>query len=76
MDHYNSKELLAIEIANALKDTDSYSQFLSFTDRYDHDVLRRLLSKSLSIPGIRNRAAYFMTLVKNYAKTNALHNRY
>lgn len=76
MHHHNNKELLALEIATALKDTDSYQQFLSFTYKYPAEVLRRLLTKSLTIPGIRNRAAYFMTLVKNHDKTNSLYNRY
>lgn len=69
MHNYNSKELLALDIAKALNDPDSYAQFLSFAHRIPEDALRKLLARALSLKGIRNPAGLFVSLVKGYEKT-------
>jgi hypothetical protein len=72
MKNYNNKELLALDIAKALHDPNSYAQFLSFAHSYPEDILRKLLARALSLPNINNRAAFFVSLVKGYDKTRNL----
>jgi hypothetical protein len=72
MNHYNEKELLALELAKALNDHDSYGQFLAFANRYPADLLRKKLARALSLPNIRNRAALFVSLVNNHDRSQAM----
>ena len=60
---------LALEIAEALNDMDSLQLFLSFTERYPEEYLRKILDKVLAIPQDRikkTRGALFTFLVKQH----------
>jgi len=79
MNQYHNKELFALEMANSLNDPEAYSLFLAFARQYPEEQLRRLLAKALEMPAHlirKNRAALFVSLVKNYAKTQSVYNRF
>lgn len=75
MNHYHDIQL-AQEITDALHDSDAYSLYLSYTQKYPEDILRRILERVLSIPKEkikRTRGALFTYLVTQYAKQQERH---
>lgn len=65
---HNPQELqLAQEIAERLNDPDSFNQFLRYTQKYSHKLLREKLNYVSSVPErkiLTSRAAYFVFLIE------------
>lgn len=64
---------LAYEIADALNDHESLSLYVSFTNRFQEDYLRKQLAKVMSVPENkirRSRGALFTYLVLHHAKAS------
>lgn len=62
---------LAMEIASALNDADSFSLYYAYTRKYDENTLRRILNRVLSIPEDKirkTRGALFTYLVNQHGK--------
>lgn len=64
---------LAYELADALNDHESLALYISFTQKYQEDFLRKILAKVMSIPDKkirRTRGALFTYLVLHHAKAS------
>ena len=64
---------LAYAIADALNDHESLALFISFTEKYQEDFLKKILAKVMSIPDHkirRTRGALFTYLVLHHAKAS------
>jgi hypothetical protein len=55
---------IATEVADALNDHKSFSLHLSYARFYTEDSIYENLKIALSTPGIRNRAAYYNSLMQ------------
>jgi biotin operon repressor len=65
------EKLLALDIANGLKDRPHLSRYLSLANRYPEPILRRILSETKQVPDIKirkSRAALFNHLLKKYVQ--------
>ena len=62
---------LALEIANALNDMDSFQSYQIMTRQYTESYLRKILTRVLAIPENKirkSRGALFTFLVKQHAQ--------
>jgi len=78
MNQYHHEDL-ALEIAEALKDMEGYSSFLSLTYRHTEEFLRSQLKKALEYPVHKikkNRAALFTHLVQQGEKIRRNNHRH
>lgn len=67
----NEKELLALDLADALDDRDNLPLYLSYAKRYPEPLLRSVMGEVKEIPSNkikRSRGALFNHLVQYYAK--------
>jgi len=72
----NRRELLALDLANALDDRRGLALYLSYTRRFPEPVLRRALGIVKEIPSEKirkSRAAFFNYLICRYAKSHENH---
>ncbi len=64
----------AQQIAEALSDETSFTLYLSFTQKYNHEFLEKLLERVLSVPKEKikkTRGALFTHLVLCHDRTNS-----
>ena len=59
----SKEEKLAYEIAHALHDTDSIAQHIKFAHKYSEEHLKAVLMKVLSAKNIRNKGAYYTSII-------------
>lgn len=70
----NFESKFAYELANALNDKESLALYISFTEKYQEDFLRRILFRVMSIPDNkikRTRGALFTYLVNQYGNNHS-----
>lgn len=66
-------EALALELAEKLNDTKGLPFYRKCTIWYEEDFLRDKLAIVLSMRNIRNKGAYFTTLISDHAKKPSRH---
>jgi hypothetical protein len=69
---------LAMELADSLNDTESLQAYVTFTEKYSEEFLRKVLTKVLSIPENKirkSRGALFTFLIKQNAQYTTNHSR-
>jgi DNA-binding transcriptional MocR family regulator len=72
------EELLALDLAKALKDVRGLSLYLSFAKRYPESLLRKVLGEVKEIPDRKikkSRGALFNYLIQKYVKETSKNNR-
>jgi uncharacterized radical SAM superfamily Fe-S cluster-containing enzyme len=71
------EELLAFDLAQALKDRNGFPLYLSYAKKYPESFLRRVLGEVKEIPDRKikkSRAALFNHLVQKYVKETSKNN--
>jgi len=69
----DKKQLLALELADALDDRKSFALYISYSQRYPEGLLRKALAQAKAVPSEKikkSRAALFNHLVQEYARKN------
>ena len=61
-------QLLAWDLAVGLKDKKNFGWYLRIAKKYDEGILRELLSKVKNQKDIRNKGAYFISLLLKIKK--------
>jgi len=72
------EELLALDLAKALKDRNGFPLYLSYSKRYPESLLRRVLGEVEEIPDRKikkSRGALFNYLIQKYVKETSKNNR-
>ena len=72
------EELLALDLANALKDSKGLPLYLSLSKRYPESFLRKVLGEVKEIPDHKikkSRGALFNYLIRKYVKETSKNNR-
>ncbi len=58
---------LATELAESMNDIKALMQYHKWVEMYSESILRECQATVLARPDIRNRGAYFTTLIKQHA---------
>ena len=67
----DENELLATDLANTLNDLPNILLYISYSRKYPHGLLRKVLGEVMEIPSSKikkSRGALFNHLVQKYAK--------
>ena len=67
MDYYKQRKF-AEDLSTILEDPDSLAYYDSLTQKYSWLFLRKTAAKVINTPNIRNKGAYFNTLVQMNGK--------
>lgn len=70
------QELLAVDLARGLDDSENLAFYLHCTKRYPEPILRSLFSKVKNVPAEKikkSRGALFNYLIQKYAKPSSNH---
>lgn len=70
------QELLAKDLADALKDSTNLPLYISYCRRYPESLLRRILGEVQEVPPEKirvNRAAFFNHLIQHYGEPRSIH---
>jgi hypothetical protein len=72
------EELLALDLAKALKDAEGFRLYLSLSKKYPEPLLRRVLGEVKEIPDHKirkSRGALFNHLIQKYARKTSENHR-
>ena len=73
----SKEELLAMDVATALKDLPNLALYLSYTKKYPEYLVRRTLARVREIPDAKikkSRGALFNYLIQKHGRSGSLNN--